>query len=122
MNKIVVLAVVGSIALVVTGCGPQPKQGTAAVATRPSVESTAPASRIVRNDVATLAKYNKIKRGMTYDRVASIMGSRGVLNSGAGGGKNHVQVFYWLAPDDVSTMNVTFAKGRVIGKTGSLSK
>ena len=114
MRRIVLLAAAGSIALACAGCASQPKAGTASGA-KPSAESSVTAGLV--HNVASLAKFKRIRKGMAYDHVVSIMGSGGAQNTGVTAGKNRITVFTWTGPDSVGQMTVTFAKGKVISLT-----
>lgn len=65
----------------------------------------------------TLANYNQIQNGMTYNQVVEILGRHGVESSQAAGEGVAVSLITWEVPDGLgSNMNITFQNGRVTGK------
>ena len=132
MRRIVAAVVSGMVALTLAGCSSQPVATGKNVFSSGSSETAAPAKGTTRNGGATLAKYNKVKNGMTYAHVVSILGSEGVLNTSEGnalGGEDQplrvkapgagVKQYTWLGPDSASRVTVNFSKGKVVSKSES---
>ena len=68
-----------------------------------------------RTNPATLAKFNRIEDGMTYEQVKAIMGVGGEHVSHVGVAGTTADVVAWKNQDG-SNMLVTFSNGRVAGK------
>lgn len=68
------------------------------------------------NDGLTLENYNKIKNGMTYDEVKTIMGSGGTETMSSGSGKYKVESYQWKG-DGFKFMSIVLSGGKVSSKT-----
>ena len=66
--------------------------------------------------VATLAIYNKVQKGMTYDQVIKITGPPAVNLGEGSSGDIHVASYGWYGPDGLSPMVVSFTNGKVNAK------
>lgn len=64
----------------------------------------------------TLAGFNAIRNGMSYQQVARILGEQGEEMSSAGDGQFKTNIYSWKAGFLGANMNVTFQGGRVMAK------
>lgn len=72
-----------------------------------------------KEGVLTEEKFNKIKNGMTYDEVKSIIGSEGTVSSESGekGSEYHTAIYEWETDGLFSAANFTFQGGKLINKS-----
>lgn len=71
-----------------------------------------------KSAVITIAEYNKIRPGMTYDECVKIIGAEGSLSGGGGGNSVAVTDFYsWRNTPHNYWANISFQNGRVQSKT-----
>jgi len=125
------------VGLAVTGCtqssvGPStnssPSQGAASqgatpapstAATSQSTNGSASASQTEEAQptaAATLAKFNKVKDGMTYAEVLKIMGGPGKKIGESASGDIHVAMYGWYGADPMNVAVVSFLNGAVNAK------
>lgn len=65
----------------------------------------------------TLAEFNKIETGMTYEEVTEIVGSEGAVTSKSSIAGYETMIVTWYANPNIGTnANVTFQNGKVIAK------
>ena len=67
----------------------------------------------------TLAKFERIRVGMTLDEVRSLIGSRGVLQSQTQAGDITIEMHAWQNPGGSNAV-VTLENGKVSGKAQAL--
>ena len=63
-----------------------------------------------------MAKFNKVKDGMTYAEVVKIMGGPGKKISESASGDIHVAMFGWYGEDPTTVGVVSFLNGAVNAK------
>jgi outer membrane protein assembly factor BamE (lipoprotein component of BamABCDE complex) len=68
------------------------------------------------DDGLTLENYNKIKNGMSYDEVKSIIGSPGTETMSSGSGKYKVESYQWKG-DGFKFLSIVLSGGKVTSKT-----
>ena len=65
----------------------------------------------------TLAEFNKIETGMTYEEVTEIVGSSGTITSKSSVAGHETVIVTWYTNPNIGTnANVTFQDGKVIAK------
>lgn len=64
----------------------------------------------------TLAQYNKIEEGMTYDKVVEIVGGDGEAISESGADDAVTVVYIWHGTDGISNATITFYNNAVFSK------
>lgn len=70
-----------------------------------------------KSEYITLAEYNQIKSGMSYDEVKEIIGSEGSLTSSVTFNGITIQIYTWYGNGITgSNANVTFTNDSVTGK------
>ena len=69
---------------------------------------------------ATMAKYGKIKNGMTYAEVTKILGKPSIKIGESASGDIRVAIYSWNGADQFSTLVVTFTNDKVssVGQSG----
>ena len=65
----------------------------------------------------TLEKFNKIKTGMTYKQVVSIIGEDGKLSTESSYGGQTMKIYYWYASNGISNATVSFMNNKVTAKS-----
>jgi len=74
----------------------------------------------VKNRIAglTLARFNALKKGMTYDEVIAILGKPGELTSTAENAAHKTQMYIWKVPKSPigANMNALFTDGKLVSK------
>lgn len=129
MNRLAAAAVLLTTILALAACVPATDNNPAAGTDPPSgvgvgqptsgnstADEQLPTTEPRDDGMATLAKYNKIKNGVSYAQVKKIMGSSGTELSRAGSGQYETVMYMWKAADGVSNMNVTFQGNKVLAK------
>jgi hypothetical protein len=102
-----VTALSGGLVLAVAACdtsttNPAPSGGSSATtATVPGV---------------TLAEYNQVANGMTYEQVSAIFRSPGTKRTDTNVAGYHHQIYTWNGTTDRSIVTVTFQNGMVVLK------
>ena len=83
-------------------------------------EFTTPSTSMESDDdleYITLAEYNSIKNGMTYDEVVKLIGSEGTSISESSVGNVSITIISWYGNGfNGSNANVTFTNNKVTGK------
>ena len=138
-RSIVILVVACAVGLVVVGCtqganppaaGTAPSAGSGAASPSASASSgsgtasqnispppsaASPATK-PGTTIATLAKYGRVKNGMTYDQVVKIMGAPSKKLGESSSGSIHVAMYGWYGTDTFAVAVVSFTNGKVNGK------
>lgn len=70
---------------------------------------------VVKYESVTMAEYERVKVGMTYDQVVQIVGFQGENLSEVTYGNQSASSYAW-SNDDGSNMIISFTNGRVSGK------
>jgi hypothetical protein len=67
----------------------------------------------------TLSQYEEVKRGMSYEQVTDILGTKGELQSETGekGSESYLTVYAWKGLADDSKAVIVFSGGKVASKT-----
>ena len=65
----------------------------------------------------TLAEFNEIKNGMTYEQVKDIVGCDGTVNSDTEVMGSKMTIYSWYGKDGISNANVNIQNGKLINKT-----
>ena len=65
----------------------------------------------------TLAEFNEIKNGMTYEQVKDIVGCDGTVNSDTEVMGSKMTIYSWYGKDGISNANVSIQNGKLINKT-----
>jgi hypothetical protein len=68
---------------------------------------------------ATLAKYAKIKNGMTYESVVAVLGAPQVTIGKQTSGSISVAIYGWYGEDQFATLVISFTNGKVSAKNQS---
>ena len=133
MKRTIMLAVCACAgALMLAGCipspsapaaGTSPSSGSGTAAETPAAPSAAtseaasPAAGTTAPDtgkpVATLAKFNQVKKGMELSQVETIMGGPGTVITEGSSGDIKVAQYAWYGTDPATAMTVSFLNGVV---------
>lgn len=123
IKKIALYCVIGIIVLAIIGAlagKPQPANSSTPKNEQPKSEP-APAPKPKeepKKPTITLAEFQQIKNGMTYQEVVQIVGGEGTLQSEAGDGKYKVEIYSWDGDGGFgANANVTFQGGKVSAKS-----
>jgi len=65
----------------------------------------------------TLAEFNEIQSGMTYDQVKEIVGCDGTVNSDTEVMGSKMTIYSWYGENGISNANVNIQNGKLINKT-----
>lgn len=65
----------------------------------------------------SLAEFNKIENGMSYDQVKEIVGCEGTVNSDTQVMDTKMTIYSWYGKDGISNANVTIENDKLINKT-----
>ena len=102
-----------------TACGaakPQASPSAAATEPVPAVTQSAPASAAA--GTMSLAQFNQIQNGMSYEEVQKIVGSAGTVLSESSIGGISIRIVSWLGNGSLgSNAAITFQNGAVSGKS-----
>jgi hypothetical protein len=120
-KKIALYCVIGIIVLAIIGAladKPQPANSTAPNNEQPKTEpAPKPKEEPKNKPTITLAEFQQIKNGMTYQEVVKIIGGEGTIQSEAGDGQYKVEMYSWEGEGDFgANANVTFQGGKVTAK------
>jgi hypothetical protein len=90
----------------------------ALIATRPEPPVTERLVMFIPKGAATLAQYERLQTGMTYQEVVSVMGDKGwkLPRNDAGGGEI---TYRWFGAETGAKMDAVFQDGKLIQKTQS---
>jgi len=71
----------------------------------------------------TLANFNRIQPGMSYQQVVDILGKQGTVSAESHLAGYHTIIYSWNGPkNDGANMNATFQNGRLINKAQAFLK
>ncbi|MEI7813232.1 MAG: hypothetical protein WCJ13_00385 [Coriobacteriia bacterium] len=131
-RTIMLVACASAVALMLAGCalspsaptaGTSPSSGSGTAAETPAAPSAAtseaasPAAGTTAPDtgkpVATLAKFNQVKKGMKLSEVETIMGGPGMVITEGSSGDIKVAQYAWYGTDSGTAMTVSFLNGAV---------
>ncbi|MCI5604962.1 MAG: serine/threonine protein kinase [Clostridia bacterium] len=88
------------------------------VASQDSNTSSDSRSNTDTGEFATLEKYEKVQKGMTYDEVVEIMGSKGKLDTEYGPEDGKISTYVWYGNTDrTASAYVEFQRGAVTDKS-----
>lgn len=83
---------------------------------RPSFTPTPP-----KPEGITLAKFNQLREGMTYDQVVQVLGAEGTIMSenafGQGQFRIHTVMYMWDGPGFMANMNCMFQNDRLMSRS-----
>lgn len=65
----------------------------------------------------TLAEFNQIQSGMSYDEVKKIVGCEGTVNSDTEIMGSKMTIYSWYGKDGISNANVNISDGKLVNKT-----
>ena len=99
-----------------TSTGGSSAATTSESATTPAAATTSTDSK---KSPATLAKYAKIKNGMTYDEVVKVLGPPHVTIGKQTAGSISVAIYGWYGADEFTTLVVNITNGKVSAKNQS---
>lgn len=94
-----------------------PKEAPKVVNTTPAPTNVQPKEEPKNKPTITLAEFQQVKNGMTYEEVVKIIGGQGTLQSEAGDGKYKIEMYSWDGEGGFgANANVTFQGGKVTAK------
>ena len=131
-RTIMLVACACAVVLMLAGCAPSsgtpaagtsPSSGSGTAAETPAApsattsEAASPAAGTTAPDtgkpVATLEKFNQVKKGMTLAEVEKIMGGPGMQITEGSSGDIKVATYGWYGTDLTTAMTVSFLNGAV---------
>lgn len=118
MRKIhyIPFALIGAVFL---ACASVPKEGVNNGASSPPPTTAVEAAGQGAEGDITLAEYDQIQIGMTYDQVTSIIGSPGKVTSEMNSGSVQMKGYQWYGKE-VNFMQgnaiITFDRGKVVNR------
>lgn len=65
--------------------------------------------------IVTMARYNQVSNGMTYQEVVDAMGKEGKEVARSGSGDNEIVTYSWVNSDGTN-MTATFQGGKMVSK------
>lgn len=101
-----------------TSLGSSSSDSSSSSSSKSTSSSTTP-KKSTNNSTMTKAEFNKIKDGMSYKQVASIIGGKGTIESETGnsGDSDHTIIYTWNGDGSLgANASVTFQGDKVINK------
>ncbi len=113
MKKFFKAIVFGTLGVIALGVGIGAMSGGTSNNTTVAAKVVHEATK--KNDI-TLAKFNKLQNGMTYEEVVNILGVKGDLTTESGSGNYIIKMYSWVVDGTGSNMNCTFENGKLSAK------
>lgn len=120
----VVPIAVGALAVGIAACGGSsgspgiaatpPQQASSSH--QPSQQPAQPKGGTISAGTISLAKFNQIQTGMTYEQVKQLAGGDGKLQNQSEAGGMSMRMYTWDGDKPVSWVNVQFTNGQVTSK------